>query len=75
VIQQAHALPGSDETKGRQTEGWLAESYHLSIQSVERIRKDFFEQSMNILENQERNVRWDKKTDGPVEAHHLTEPI
>lgn len=69
VIQQAQVLLGSDETTGRQTEGKLAESYYLSIWSVERIRKKFFEQGMTMFEKQERKVCSDKKIDGRVEAY------
>ncbi len=69
VIQQAQVLLGSDEAKGRLAESELAESYHLSIRSVERIRKKFFAQGMDMFEKQERKVRSDKKIDGRVEAH------
>jgi len=69
VIQQAQVLLGSDETKGRVSEDELAGRYHLSVRSVERIRKRFFEQGMGMFENKVRKTRSDKKIDGRVEAH------
>ncbi len=69
VIQQAQVLLGSDETKGRVREDELAGRYHLSVRSVERIRKRFFEQGMDMFEKQVRKTRSDKKIDGRVEAH------
>jgi len=72
VIQQAQVLLGSDETKGRVSEEELAGRYHLSVRSVERIRKRFFEQGMGMFEKQTRKTRSDKKIDGRVEAHLVT---
>lgn len=69
VIQQAQVLLGSDEARGRQHEGDLAQQYHLSIRSVERIRKQFFEQGMGMFDKKARKTRSDKKIDGRVEAH------
>jgi hypothetical protein len=69
VIQQAQVLLGSDEATGRQHEGDLAQQYHLSVRSVERIRKQFFEQGMGMFDKKTRKTRSDKKIDGRVEAH------
>ncbi len=40
-------LLGSDEAKGRVSEGELAERYYLSVRSVERNRKRFLEEDTN----------------------------
>ncbi len=69
VIQQAQVLLGSDEATGRQHEADLAHQYYLSVRSVERIRKQFFEQGMGMFNKKERKTRSDKKIDGRVEAH------
>jgi len=71
VIQQAQVLLGSDETTGKRSAGELAENYHLSERSVERIRKQFFEEGMEMFEKKERKTRSDKKIDGRAEAHLL----
>ncbi len=62
-------LLGSDENRCRVSEEELAERYHLSVRSVERIRKRFFEEGMAIFEKKVRKTRSDKKIDGRVEAH------
>jgi transposase len=62
-------LLGSDEAKGRVSEEELAQRYHLSVRSVERIRKRYFQEGMGMFEKKERKVRSDKKIDGRVEAH------
>ena len=69
VIQQAQVLLGSDEKMGRISEDELAGWYHLSVRSVERIRKRFFEEGMDLFEPKARKTRSDKKIDGRVEAH------
>ena len=69
VIQLAQVLLGSDEAKGRVSEEELAQRYHLSVRSVERIRKRYFQEGMGMFEKKERKVRSDKKIDGRVEAH------
>lgn len=72
VIQQAQVLLGSDENSGKRSALALSENYHLSERSIERIRKKFFEEGMDLFENKERKVRSDKKIDGRVEAHLVT---
>ncbi|QHT68054.1 helix-turn-helix domain-containing protein [Rhodocytophaga rosea] len=70
-IQKAYVLLASDEQTGRESETALADTYHLSTRSVERIRKAFCEQGMAIFDKQQRKIRSDKKIDGKVEAHLL----
>ena len=69
IVQKAHVLLASDETVDRQTEADVATTYHLSIRSVERIRKDFCQRGMAIFSPKARQPRSDKKLTGEVEAH------
>lgn len=71
TIQKAHVLLASDETVERQSETVISAAYHLSINSVERIRKGFCEKGMGLFEPQPRKTRSDKMIDGTVEAHIL----
>lgn len=71
TIQKAQVLLASDETTQRQSETTISEAYHLSVKSVERIRRQFCERGMGIFEPQPRKTRSDKKIDGTVEAHIL----
>lgn len=68
-IQKANVLLASDESTERQSETVISHSYHLSIKSVERIRKQFCERGMGIFEPRPRKIRSDKIIDGTVEAH------
>lgn len=69
TIQKAQVLLASDEAVGRQSETAIAATYHLSVRSVERIRKDFCERGMALFESKARQPRSDKKLTGEVEAH------
>ncbi len=69
VLQQAQVLLGSDEKAGKRSAFELAETYRLSERSVERIRKRFFAEGMEMFDKKERKTRSDKKIDGRVEAH------
>lgn len=69
IIQKAQVLLASDETVERQSQTYLATTYHLSTRSVERIRKDFSEQGMALFQPKPRQPRSDKKLTGELEAH------
>lgn len=69
TIQQAQVLLNSDQKMGKRSALELAANYHLSERSVERIRKQFFAQGMDMFEKKERKTRSDKNLDGRVEAH------
>lgn len=69
VIQYAQILLGSDEKRGKRSAWELAQNYHLSERSVERVRKRFVEEGMGMFEQKARKVRCDKQIDGRVEAH------
>ncbi|AUD01825.1 helix-turn-helix domain-containing protein [Spirosoma pollinicola] len=62
-------LLASDETVDRQSQTYLATTYHLSTRSVERIRKDYSEQGMALFQPKPRQPRSDKKLTGELEAH------
>lgn len=69
TIQKAQVLLASDDTQQRQSETTIAATYHLSVRSVERIRKDFCERGMAVFTPAKRQPRSDKKLTGEVEAH------
>lgn len=69
VIQKAQVLLASDETVERQSQTQLAQIYHLSTRSVERIRKDFCERGMAVFLPKQRQPRSDKKLTGELEAY------
>ena len=68
-IQKAQVLLASDEHIERQSESVISASYHLSLKSVERIRKAFFQAGLAMFEAKARQPRSDRKIDGKVEAH------
>ncbi|HEX8676636.1 MAG TPA: hypothetical protein VF700_05415 [Segetibacter sp.] len=47
TIQKAHVLLASDEAVERLSETVISQAYHLSIKSVERIRRQFCERGMD----------------------------
>lgn len=69
TIQKAQVLLASDDTFDRQSETTIATTYHLSVRSVERIRKDFCQRGMAVFTPNQRQPRSDKKVTGEVEAH------
>lgn len=69
TVQKAHVLLASDAIIERQSETDIALTYHLSIRTVERIRKDFCERGMAVFSPKARQSRSDKKLTGEVEAH------
>lgn len=69
TIQKAQVLLASDDAVERQSETTIAAAYHLSVRSVERIRKDFCERGMAVFTPSKRQPRSDKKVTGEVEAH------
>jgi hypothetical protein len=71
TIQKAQVLLASDDAVERQSETSIAATYHLSVRSVERIRKDFCERGMAVFTPTKRQPRSDKKLTGEVEAHLL----
>ena len=70
-IRKAHVLLASDENVERRSETDISKTYHLSVKSVERIRRSFCESGMAIFTTRPRKTRSDKLIDGTVEAHIL----
>ena len=68
-MRKAHVLLTSDEHVNRSSEAAISEVYHLSIKSVERIRRGFCESGMDIFTARPRKTRSDKMIEGTVEAH------
>ncbi|MBD0366089.1 MAG: helix-turn-helix domain-containing protein [Flavisolibacter sp.] len=71
AIRKAHVLLASDENAERRSERAISEAYHLSVKSVERIRRSFCESGMDIFTAPPRKTRSDKLIDGTVEAYIL----
>lgn len=69
AIRKAHVLLASDDNAERRSETDISEAYHLSVKSVERIRRSFCESGMDIFTTRQRKTRNDKLIDGTVEAH------
>lgn len=67
--QYAQILLASDEQIERQSESFIATHYHVSVKTVERVRKFFCEDGMGIFDKKPRKTRSDKKFDARVEAH------
>jgi len=69
-IRDANILLASDYgSEHYQSETRIAATLQISIRTVERTRKAFFERGMDVFEPQPRKVRADKKIDGRIEAH------
>lgn len=71
LLQKAHVLLASDDAVERQSETHIAATYHLSVRSVERIRKDFCERGMAVFLPKARQPRSDKKLTGELETHTI----
>lgn len=69
TIQYAHILLCSDEQVERQSEKMISQKYHMSTKMVERVRKSFCEEGMDIFTKKLRKTRSDKKLDARVESH------
>lgn len=69
-ITKAHVLLGSDQNSdsGRLSETSLAANLHISVRTVERIRREFCERGMEIFTPKPRKIRDDLRIDGAVEA-------
>lgn len=71
-IQIAHILLNSDENVERKREKYISSNYHVSVRTIERVRKRFCEEGMGIFEVKPRKPRSDKKIDARVEAHLIS---
>ncbi|WP_375558717.1 hypothetical protein ACE193_13295 [Bernardetia sp. OM2101] len=68
-IQYAHVLLSSDESVKRETATTISQNYHISVKTVERVRKLFCEQEMDIFVKKPNKIRSDKNFDARLEAH------
>jgi hypothetical protein len=71
-IQKAHILLNSDEEVERKSETFIADTFAVSVKTVERVRKEFCLGGIKMFEPKLRQTRSDKKIDARVEAHLIT---
>ncbi len=71
-VKYAHILLSSDENTIRKSETEISSQYHLSTKTVERVRKLFCEQGMEIFIKKPNKTRSDKKFDARVESHLIS---
>lgn len=68
-VQYAQILLNSDENVERKTARLLQDILGLSVKTIERVRRQFCEQGLEMFTLKPRKTRSDKKIDGRVEAH------
>jgi transposase len=71
-VQQAQILLNSDENVERKSSTILKEILGISVKTIERIRRQFCEEGIEMFTLKPRKTRSDKKIDGRVEAHLTT---
>ena len=71
-VQQAQILLNSDENVERKSSTILKDILGISVKTIERVRRQFCEEGMEIFILKSRKTRSDKKIDGRVEAHLTT---
>jgi transposase len=71
-VQQAQILLNSDENVERKSSTILKDILGISVKTIERVRRQFCEEGMEIFILKPRKTRSDKKIDGRVEAHLTT---
>lgn len=68
-VQYAQILLNSDENVGRKSSTLLKTIINVSVKTIERVRRQFCEEGMEMFTPKPRKTRSDKKLDGRVEAH------
>ena len=68
-VQQAQILLNSDENVERKSSSLLKDIIGVSVKTIERVRRQFCEEGMEMFTIKPRKTRSDKKIDGRVEAH------
>lgn len=68
-VQYAQILLNSDEHVERKSSSELSQVVGLSVKSIERVRRRFCEQGLELFVAKVRKTRSDKKIDGRVEAY------
>lgn len=71
-VQQAQILLNSDENVERKSSTLLKGIIGVSVKTIERVRRQFCEEGMEMFIQKPRKTRSDKKNDGRVEAHLTT---
>lgn len=71
-VQQSQILLNSDENIERKSSTILKEILGISVKTIERVRRKFCEEGMEMFIPKPRKTRSDKKIDGRVEAHLTT---
>lgn len=71
-VQQAQILLNSDENVERKSSTLLNAILGVSVKTIERVRRKFCEEGMEMFIQKPRKTRSDKKIDGRVEAHLTT---
>jgi transposase len=68
-VQYAQILLNSDENIERKSSTLLKTILGVSVKTIERVRRQFCEQGIEMFNPKPRKTRSDKKLDGRVEAH------
>ena len=68
-LRDIRILLHSDEQTGRRPASDLADVLGICTRTVERVRRQYCEEGMQMFEPKVRKTRSDKKIDGRVEAH------
>jgi transposase len=68
-VQFAQILLNSDENVERKSSTLLKNIVGVSVKTIERVRRQFCEEGMEMFIAKPRKIRSDKKLDGRVEAH------
>lgn len=71
-VQYAQILLNSDENIERKSSTLLKAILGVSVKTIERVRRQFCEEGMEMFTIKPRKTRSDKKIDGRVEAHLTT---
>lgn len=71
-VQAAQILLNSDENIERKSSTILKDILGISVKTIERVRRQFCEEGMEMFIQKPRKPRSDKKIDGRVEAHITT---
>lgn len=71
-VQYAQVILNSDENVERKSSTRLSEILGVSVKTIERVRRNFCEEGLQMFETKVRKTRSDKKIDGRVEAYLTT---
>jgi transposase len=71
-VQYAQVLLNSDENVERKSCTLLSQILGISVKTIERVRRKFCEEGLEMFVAKVRKTRSDKKIDGRVEAHLTT---